>query len=60
MKWLEEAPADYKHREKKIVEWSFLNIIALQQLYYKLTRAVYLWVQTTVEGYIIEFVVESR
>jgi len=60
MKWLEEAPADYKHRENKIVEWSFLNIIALQQLYYKLTRAVYLWVQTTVEGYIIEFVVESR
>jgi len=43
-----------------IKNWNTDNLATLHRLYIKITKVVDYWVQPTLEGYIIEFVMENH
>jgi hypothetical protein len=51
--WLQEAPK-FKN-VKKTCAWDTENITTLHQLDHHIMRVIDFWVNTTLEGYIIEF-----
>jgi hypothetical protein len=56
---LQEA-LEFQERVKKTYAWDTENIAALHRLDSLVTRAIDFWVNTTLEGYIIEFAVENH
>jgi hypothetical protein len=56
---LQEAP-EFKEHVKKICTWDTEKLAELHRLDHQITRAVDFWVDTTLEGYIIEFAVENH
>jgi hypothetical protein len=59
IKRLQEAPK-FQGRTKKIYAWDTEMLVALQRLYFLVTRAVDSWVNATLEGYIIKFAAENH
>lgn len=45
-------------RRRIEIQRNIQNLVALQRLDHKVTRAVEFWVKTTTKSYIIEFVIE--
>jgi hypothetical protein len=40
--------------------WDTKKLVSLQRMDFPITRAVHFWVNTTLEGYIIEFAAENH
>jgi hypothetical protein len=56
---LQEAP-EYKDRVKRKYNWTVEGLVTLHHLDHLISRAVDFWVQTVLEGYIIEFSAENH
>jgi hypothetical protein len=56
---LQEAP-EFQERVKKTCAWDTENITTLHRLDHPVMRAIDFWVNTTLEGYIIEFAAENH
>ena len=56
--WLEEAP-EFQECIKKTYTWDTEKITTLHQVDHQITRAINFQVNTTLEGYIIEFVAKN-
>jgi hypothetical protein len=51
---------EFKDHVKKIFNWTIEQLATLHKLDHQISRAVDFWVQTTLEGYIIEFSIENH
>jgi hypothetical protein len=60
--WIErlQEALEFQERVKKTCTWDTKNIAVLHRLDRPITRAVDFWVNTTLEGYIIEFAAENH